>query len=206
MCSPSVDNGSAQDRQNEIARQQRIKDGTARINATFDQFNPAFYEGQKKAYFDFAMPQLNDQYDNTFRGLTFALARQGIQESSEGAKRFGDLTKEYAINRQGVVDKGFDVANTTRQNVENARSGLMSDLYVSSDPLAAAQSSVNRAAYLSKPESFSPLAPLFLNTLSGLNSYNQARSDQLAYNEAASRYGFDSGGSGSGSGRNVPGG
>jgi hypothetical protein len=207
MCIFGGDGGAGDEakraRAEEAARQARIKTGIGGIDSAFSGFDSNFYDGRKQAYLNFAMPQLNEQHDDAYRGLTYQLARQGLNESSTGADRFGRLQKTYDMNRQGVVDKGMETANNARRDVENARSGLVADLYATSDPQSAARSATERAGYLATPTNTTPLGQLFANTLQGLGTYQGAQQDSQAYNDAVSRYNLSMGGPAVSSGRTV---
>jgi hypothetical protein len=175
-------------RATEQMRQWKIRSGTDAINRNFAQFNDDFYNKRGTAYLNYAMPQLNQQHDDANRGLVFALARQGIGNSSEGNRRYGALEQDFGIARQNIVDKSIEAQNEARRSIEDARSGLLQDLYNTADPAAAAKGSVARAAYLNQPTSISPIGQLFGNTLSGLNTYREAKSDAEAYRDATTAY------------------
>lgn len=199
------DRYAREQREAEAQRQARIKQGMGAINDQFSQFDDQFYQGRADAYTQFAMPQVNRQYDDAFRGLTYALARQGIGRSTEGNRRQANLVGDYDLNRQGVVDRSLEASANARRSVEDTRSGLIGDLYATADPAAAAQAALSRAAYLGTPQAPSPIGQLFANTLDGLNSYQSARAEQDAYRAALGYYGMSPGSYG-GSGRNYGGG
>jgi hypothetical protein len=206
MCSSGDASDDYADEQREAQRQReaRIRTGMTDINSQFSRFDDSFYNGQSQAYLDFAMPQINQQYDNAYRGLVFALARQGIGGSSEGNRRYGNLSQDYGLQRQGAVDRSRTVAQDSRRAIEDARSGVIQDLYATADPAAAAQAATSRAQYLSTPASFSPVGTLFANALDGLNTYQAYRQDADAYNAAMQAYGLP--GAPTSSGRNYGGG
>ena len=158
------DGGAAQARADEAARQARIKQGIERIDKNFSGFDKGFYDNRAQAYVNFANPQLSDQYANTQRNLTYNLARQGLTASSEASRNAGELQRQYNDARAQIAAKGLDVANDARQNVEQNRSELISQLYATSDPTQAANAALNRASVLSQQQSFSPLGQLFANT------------------------------------------
>jgi hypothetical protein len=199
MCSGGgSDAYAAEMRNNEMQRQWKIRQGMDSINKNFSQFDNKFFDGRQRAYMQYAMPQLEQQYGDAQRGLVYALARQGIGASSEGNRRNGQLSQDYGLQRQNVVDKSMESANETRRSIEDARSGLIQDLHNTADPAAAAKGSVARAAYLNQPAAPSPLGQLFVNTLNGLNTYQQVKGDTDAYNEAMRAYPMQSGASNSG--------
>jgi len=201
----SADRIAREQRAEELARQRRIAQGMTAINQNFARFNDDFYGQRQQAYVDFAMPQLDRQYDDAYRGLNFALARQGLGQSSEGNNRYGRLSEDYGLQRQGVIDKAMDVAADARRGVEDARSGLVLDLQNTANPTAAAQAALNRSVYLAQTPSMSPLGQLFAGTLEGLNTYQSAKADAEAYRAALGQYGLYNNSGGGGSGRNYGG-
>ncbi len=158
------DGGAAQARADEAARQARIKQGVESIDKNFGGFDKNFYDSRARAYTNYANPQLSDQYANTQRNLTYNLARQGLTSSSEASRNVGELQRQYNDARAQIAAKGMDAANDARQNIEQNRSELISQLYTTSDPTAAANAALNRASILSQQQSFSPLGQLFANT------------------------------------------
>lgn len=187
----------------EDERQARIKTGMGQINDQFNRFDDAFYKGRSDAYMNFAMPQLDQQYEDAHRGLTFALARQGIGESAEGNRRFGNQRQEYDLNRQMVVDRSIQAGADARRSVEDARAGLIQDLHNTSDPAAANAAALQRATYLQSNPAMQQLGTLFGNGLNGLNTYQNAKDDATNYNAALSMFNLPSS---NGSGKNYGGG
>jgi hypothetical protein len=150
---------AAQDEQN---RQNNIRSGTANINHTFDsQFNDDFYTKRRQSFLDYANPQLEDQYADTRKQLTYWLDGRGLLDSSIRADKEAELQKKYDLNRRSVADQALDFENTTRNQVSDARAGLVRDLTATGDASGAQQAAVNRAGALSQPATFSPLASLF---------------------------------------------
>ena len=160
---------AAQARADEQARQDRIRRGTADINSLFDrEFSDSFFDSRAKAYRDYAMPQLDDQYGETQRDLTFALTRAGLLDSSVRADKTADLSKAYDIQRQGVVDQGEAEATSARNAVEDSRANLISMLNVTGDAQGAVNAALARSTALSRPGNYSPLTQLFADFTSGL--------------------------------------
>jgi len=185
----------------EQQRQSRIRQGVGAIDKQFAGFDDNFFNNRSKAYLDFAAPQIDQQYRNSNRGLVYALARQGIGQSSEGNRRFGDLLEEQQLAQQGMVDKSLQVATDARKSIEDTRSGLVADLYATADPAAAAKNATARAAYLSTPQGFSPIGQLFASALDGLNTYQSSKQDAQDYNSALNAFGLSN--TPASSGRNV---
>jgi hypothetical protein len=163
------DGGAAQAREDEQKRQQRIREGTTKINDTFDsQFNDDFFNTRQKSYLDYANPQLNDQYADAKKQLLFSLDRAHLTDSSVRAAKEADLTKLYDTNRRSVADQGLGFANTARNNIESARGDLINTLNATGDAEGASKSAVSRAGALSQADVYNPLGQLFTSFTSGL--------------------------------------
>lgn len=170
---------AAQQRKEEQDRQNRIRSGMAQVDQIFSPFNDTFFQGRGKAFLDFARPQLEDQYRKAREGLIFALARNGLTQSSVGADKLKGLTTEYNRNRQVIEGRASDEANRARQQVEQNRSELVSQLQATADPTAAARAAISRQQYLYATPGFDSLGNLFQNVTAGLAD---------ATNTAANKY------------------
>ncbi|MGE7469770.1 hypothetical protein ACQKLX_10030 [Bosea sp. NPDC003192] len=153
----------------ENERQGRIRAGTDRIANIFDgNFNDAFFKGRRDAYTAYATPQLEDQYADAQKELTYSLDRSGLLDSSTRAEKVGELQKLYDTNKQNIADQGLNHENESRAAVEGARSDLVQTLNVTGDAQGAANSAINRATALSAPQTFNPLSQLFAAFTTGL--------------------------------------
>lgn len=167
----SDNNSAAQARQDEADRQASIRSGTTDVNNIFDSnFTPDFFGKQQQNYIDYAKPQLDRQYGDAQKQLTYSLARGGNLDSSARGQQEGQLKYDYDTNDKAVKDQALSMANTTRDSVEGARSDLIKSLNVSGDAAGAANSATTRAAALSVPQTFSPLGQMFSNFTSGLGT------------------------------------
>lgn len=183
-------------RQQEEERQARIRQGMYQIDSIFDPsggtggFNDAYYQKRSKAYKDFALPQLQDQFNDQQKSLTYALSRGGNLGSSVGAAKNADLAKDFALQKQAVNDTGQDYANKARADVADQKQNLISLLQASADPDATANLAQSQARNLSAMPAFSPLSPVISNVASGLGSYlmNQQTADAVkkAYSDSYS--------------------
>ena len=124
-------------------------------------FGEDFFAGRKKAFMDYASPQLEDQYGDAQKELTFALARNGTLDSSIRGQKAGELQKTYDLNKQQVADKALSYETDARNSVEDARSNLIATLNATGDAQGAANSALSRAAALSQAPAYSPLTNLF---------------------------------------------
>lgn len=149
-------------RADELARQQRIREGTASINKTFDgQFTPDYFSGVQKSYLDYAKPQINDQYADAQKELTYALARAGNLASSTRAGQAADLQKQFDLQMQKATDDALNYQTQARTSVEDARANLIATLNATGDADQATTSALARAKALSQPAAYSPLTDLF---------------------------------------------
>jgi hypothetical protein len=168
------DNSAQMAREDEAARQAKIREGTTNINTTFDaQFNPEYFGKRKEAFLNYATPQLNDQYGKAQKELTYSLDRAGTLDSSIRAEREAELQKLYETNRRSVADQGLSYENNAKSSVEEARADLIRTLNATGDAQGAANSAISRAQVLSQPDVYSPLAQLFTTFTSGIGQQAQ---------------------------------
>ncbi|MBL26155.1 MAG: hypothetical protein CMM50_01195 [Rhodospirillaceae bacterium] len=175
------DNGAAEARAREEARQARIRQGIANIDDTFGRFDDQFFADRAKAYTDFATPQLDDQLADTRKQLIFALSRGGNLNSSTGAERFADFRAAEDRARRQIESRGLDYANQARTDVERQRADLISILNATSDPEAAASGAVNRVQALSATPAFDPFTATLGNLTAGLTGEDKAGRREISY-------------------------
>lgn len=177
-------------RADEQARQEQIRGGTSRINDIFGgQFNDDFFANRRKAFLDYANPQLEDQYGDAQKELTFALTRGGNLNSSTRAQKAGDLQTKYNLNKQMVSDQAIASETDARNAVEDTRANLIATLNATGDATGVANQALTRSAVLSKPAAYSPLANLFADFTSTLGT--QAALERANYysgGQTGSRY------------------
>lgn len=168
-----------QARADEAARQERVSAAIGRVNEVFSGFGDDFYRQRGEAYQGFAMPQLDLQAEEARRKLGYTLAARGLTRSSAAAKSLTDFERDYALQRQGVVDEGARVAQQARADVEGARSNLISMAQATGDAAVAGNSAVGEATRLAAQPTFSPLGQIFqtaASTASDLTNLNRADS------------------------------
>lgn len=173
-------NEAALARAEEQARQQRIREGTTRVNTIFDsQFDDDFFSGQQQRYIDYAMPQVEDQKAKAGKELLFAMDRAGQTEGSARADLSGELQKRFDLQAQKVRDDGLAYGTQSRTQVEGARSDLIAMLNATGDAEGAAQSAIARSAALSQPAAYSPIGSLFADFTGALGT--QAAAERARY-------------------------
>jgi hypothetical protein len=185
----------------EEARQARVRDGVARINTNFEKFNDDFYGQRSQAYLDYATPQVEDQWKKAQEQLTFALGRAGLLNSTVAGARQGDARLDYERQIAAVRDAATDQGTQARNDVERARSDLISQATSTADPTAAATGAQARATALAQQPGFSPLGPLFQNVTAGLATgleAQRAKADNERYGTRGATIFGSSGGRNSG--------
>jgi len=165
-------------RKAEEARQARIKLGIQQIKDIFEGangFDNAFFEKRRKAYLDYAMPQLEDQYADQNKNLIFALARGGNLESSLSAERKAKLLAERDRNIIDVGGQAQNFVNATRQDIENSRNDLVNQLTATGDNELAAANAMRASGNLRIMPGFSPIGQLFNDAAAGIGAYAGGR-------------------------------
>lgn len=140
------------------------------VQADTGAFGGDFFNNRRQAYIDYATPQLQKQYQDAQRELTYSLDRGGNLASSTRATQTGDLGALYATNEQAIADKALGYENEARTAVEDARSDLIKTLNTTGDAEGAVTGAINRASALSRPDAYSPLSQLFADFTSTLGT------------------------------------
>lgn len=206
MC---LSNDAPKDNSAEIARQQaveregKITQGKQSIDQAFNVFDPAYYDKYTKAFTDNYNPEVDRQFGVARQGVKYDTARKGTTDSTAGIKQFGDLTREYGVQRQNIAGQAIDATNKLRTDVEGQKNTLYAQNTASADPSLSAISAVSSANAIGQPAQYSPLGNLFAGAVNGGASYLAGQNNRLpaGYSNA-----FAPGStlpSGSGSGRVV---
>jgi hypothetical protein len=149
--------------QRELERQANIQRGIGSINDQFKGFEGAYNDNIRGKYLDFVNPQIDREESRTRNKVKFGLARNGILDSSAGAKEFGDLETTYDAARTDATARATDLAENRRTQVEGNRSNLVSQLYASENPEIALQSAQRSASALNVVPSFEPITDILAN-------------------------------------------
>jgi hypothetical protein len=148
-------------RRAEKKRQKRIDLGVQSINEKFGGFDDGFYNQRALDYEGFAVPQQVQQYDRTKKNLTYSLARSGLLNSSVQAEKSGALERENAQQLRNIADTGRTQSNQLRQDVEQQRSNLVSQVQASADPGSASAQALRTSLAFQQPTSFAPIGDFF---------------------------------------------
>lgn len=189
MGKKSGSNEAAMARADEQARQQKIREGTTRVEDIFSKnFNDDFFAGRQKSYLDYATPQLDTQFEDARKQLTFALDRSGTMDSSIRAQKEAELQRKYDLNRQSIADEALSNATKSRTAVEDARTNLIQTLNATGDAEGAANSALARSQALSQPGAFNPLTSLFADFTQGLGTQAALERSYAMGSSVAPRY------------------
>ena len=178
MCIPglfgqdkSAQNAAEQARADEAARQGRIQAGTERVNTVFGQFDEPYYTkvaDTAKAYYQ---PEVERQYGDARKALTFNLARGGKLQSTAGADAFRKLSDARARADVDVASKAQGYATDMKGKVEGQRGDVLNSLYATADPDSAYSSATNAASLASSAPTYSSIGDLFSTFIaSGANA------------------------------------
>jgi hypothetical protein len=162
----AVEAEAARRRASEEARQNNILQGQQEISSVFGQFDDNFFNSRAKSYTDYALPQLDTQYQDTLRNLTASLARSGNLSSSLRGETFAKAQREYDTQKLALADRGQQYANDARSAIERARSELFSTNASLADPGSIRTLAQQRAQAAVPSQSFSPLATMLTDLAS----------------------------------------
>jgi len=185
----SAKRAAAQQRADEEARQARIAQGRQSIDDTFNStYNDDFFNNIGKTYTDYYNPQVDQQYEDTKKKLTFNLGRQGILGSTEAGDQFKKLEDKYGQERQNIANNALQAGQTARGNVEQQRNQLYSINNSTADPAAAAASAQNALKNITTQPSLTSLGNLFAEFLN--NASAPAASVAAAQNTSLPGFNF----------------
>ena len=163
----------ARQKAEEEARQGRITAGKAAIDSAFAGYDDNFYAGQAQNYMDYANPQIEDQYTDAMRGLTRALSRSGLSQSSIAAERKAKIERQLADAQADAARQGQSFANDTRQSLASVKNNLVSQNQSLADPTLIANMAANQSMAASQLPSYNPVAQIFADATAGLATQSQ---------------------------------
>ena len=128
---------------------------------TFRGYQPEFYDAREKAYTDYALPQLADQYQSARDNTIYGLSNTGLTGSTEATKAKFKLEKAMTSGKQNVANETINQSNKLREQVEQSRQQAIQQLYQTGDPTQALKTAINTSASFERPGGFAPLAQGF---------------------------------------------
>lgn len=174
------DNSAEIVREQETERAAKVKSGQKAIDDTFGgTFTPEYYDKRTQDYLGYYNPQIQEQYDQALKDLTFNLARGGNAESSVSSEKFGKLAKARSDAATKVANDALASSGELKSRVEQQKGSLYTLNNSAADPTQAASQAAAALAGLNTPTSYSPLGSLF-------SSLIQTGGNQAAINTAVS--------------------
>lgn len=131
-------------------------------------FDDNFYNGIASKYDAYAMPQLDTQYKDALDELTYALARQGISNSTGAGKQQSKLDTQFNQYRTDIASQGRSYADKARADIAGVRNDLVNQVTATENPAAATTAALAEAAIMNQPPVFSPVGAFTFNVGSGL--------------------------------------
>lgn len=184
----SGDGGVAQQ---EAQRQRQLNKGMGQINDLFSKYGDDFYNQRATDYTNYATPQMMENYRATKNKLAYALARNGLLNSSAATADDAALNRTLNANTNQIANEAQDQANQLRQQVQNSRNTLTSELIASGSPSTVSENANAATAGLAAPPAFGPLGNMFSDFAGTYLTNMNAR----AYNpQVPSLWGMFSGG------------
>ena len=145
----------------EAQRQSTIRQGEQEIDKNFAGFTPQFYQNYGNAVVGAQNPQLQEQYRQTGKNLTFALARGGNLKGSVAQQEQQSLNNTLATNESTLANQAANAVNSLKQNVQTQKGNLTNQLTASQDIASTAEAAAANAAADRAPSAIQPLGNLF---------------------------------------------
>jgi hypothetical protein len=165
-------------RQAEERRQQNISQGQQEISSAFGQFDDNFFNQRAQSFTDFAMPQLDRQYQDQMRQLTAALARSGNLNSSVRGDLMGQLQREYDTGKLSLADQARGFADQARTGVSAAQARLMESNAKLADPGTIRNSAMAEAqGFMANPQ-FQNLGQMLSNLSANVGPAGSRQANQ----------------------------
>lgn len=156
--------GSNQAQQLLNQQQQQEKatnNAVGQVNNAFSGFTPSFFHGVGQAYQNFALPQLQQQYQSASNGLGFKLANQGLGDSSVAQDLGSKLANTMAQGQTQIGQEAQNQENQLRQNISQEQANLVGQASNSQNPGIVGTQALGVAQGFGTPSSFAPIGNLF---------------------------------------------
>ena len=163
-------------RQDEEARQARIKKSVEDIRGQFGKFDDNYLKGVSSSYLDYYLPQFNEQAKEARRQTVFNTPSAG---TSAFARRAGQLETDIGRQEANIRSQAQAQAQAQKARLANQEETLVSQAEGAGGIADAGARAASAAELASVPEPFSPLGQLFA-TYTG-NVANAAQAERLGY-------------------------
>lgn len=108
-------------------RNMRINEVTGNINQAYAGFDDGYFDQFAKDYISYYQPQVQQQYDDARKRLTFKFARQGGTQSSAAADEFARLTESRKAQQARIADQAANAVQSFRDDIDTQRRTLLGD-------------------------------------------------------------------------------
>lgn len=133
-------------------------------------FGDDYFANIARMHKDHYTPLIEEQYRVAQRSLPYKFSNTA---NSEYTRAVGDLERDYQRQLVDESAQAEDFANQRRQQVENQRQGLVSQVTAGADPGSAATLAAGAVKSLSAQPTFSALGDLFGKYMTnGVGAYN----------------------------------
>src|SRR5882724_1689147 len=184
MCFGGGSNAGDQARQQQQQQQADITKGLGQINQVFSGFDPQFYQQRAQAYYNYALPYLQQQTQNQQNQQAFGLANRGLSQSTTARDQQAQLASYTGQQQQNIANTGSQQAQDLQSQVGQEQSNLISQLEASANPGATTQQALAAASRFAAPSAFPAIGNLFGNFASIYGANQQANQ----YNNFARQY------------------
>ena len=146
------------------AQQQALTNqAVGNINQAFSGFTPQWFNQASNAYSNWAVPQLQQQFQQNQNGLNFQLANQGLLGSSQQQTGQNALQTNQNQAQQQIGQQALAQQQGLQQQVAQQKANLIGQAQTSTNPTATGQQALTTASQFAIPSSFQPLGNLFSN-------------------------------------------
>lgn len=170
------DSGAADARRREEERKAAITQGNVNIDQAFSGFDQPFFNNASSNFIRAQQPDLDKQFADAKKNLTFALSRTGNLSSTAGATETRKLLDQLNRANQLVTSEADKFAQGLQGNVASTKSNLRSLLTASEDPTSIGAQAISEAERLNAAPVFAPLGQLFSGVGTSLDkAFNSQR-------------------------------
>ena len=178
-------------REEEAARERRISEGTETIRRKFGEaFNNSYYKKFEDAGHANYTPLIQRQYDKSLQDLRFALARNGLSQSTAANMQEADLDVQRKQAEDQATNQIRSQMNTRKADVAGQETVAVNQLQSSADPASAARQAAGLIKSQTELPGWSAMGQVFTDASAALANQAEAeRSGNPRYNLGVSRWG-----------------
>jgi hypothetical protein len=142
-------------------------------------FDKGFYDKFRRGILDYYTPDVQSQYGDASKEMTYRLARAGILKSSAANTEFADLARQRGKATVDIANKADTETGKVKQNVLDTKKSITSQLYATENPDVATSQALDATNKISLDEGDrSPLADIFKLAAVGGAGFGQGYNNQ----------------------------